>query len=109
MRSISMQAEYTTLYSEYCNQQANVADTLQRMRKRSSALDSFLEEMMKSPDCAGLPLTSFLIKPGTAMREHENASVYRRLTNAIMMASLVQRICKYPLLLRVREAILTAA
>jgi len=64
------------LYSLYCSNYSIALDAVERIRKKPE-MREFLDQMMENPESrtAGLPLHAFLIKP-------------------------VQRICKYPLLLR---------
>jgi hypothetical protein len=63
------------MYTVYCANQPNSMSCLDRLSKQS-AFKAFLAECLENPTCRGLTLFSFLIKP-------------------------IQRICKYPLLLRV--------
>eukprot|EP01102_Stenamoeba_stenopodia_P004227 TRINITY_DN144_c0_g2_i2.p1 TRINITY_DN144_c0_g2~~TRINITY_DN144_c0_g2_i2.p1 ORF type:complete len:843 (+),score=245.61 TRINITY_DN144_c0_g2_i2:618-3146(+) len=67
--------DFLKMYSGYCNNQDLALRTLEKCVKTNSRLDHFLKEQLKNPECRQLPLNSYLIKP-------------------------VQRITKYPLLLR---------
>ncbi len=62
------------MYSVYCSNQKVSLDTIEECNKKTQ-FKNFLEERFSHPKCKLQPLTSFLIKP-------------------------VQRICKYPLLLK---------
>mmetsp|Transcript_8188 Transcript_8188/g.34398 ORF Transcript_8188/g.34398 Transcript_8188/m.34398 type:complete len:1216 (+) Transcript_8188:36-3683(+) len=67
--------QYRKLFSDYCNNHANAANSVDSLMRKSAAFRQFVEEEQSHPRCNGMPFTSFLIKP-------------------------VQRICKYPLFLR---------
>jgi len=67
-------ADFLKMYTVYCANQPNSMSCLDRLSKQS-AFKGFLAECLENPVCRGLTLFSFLIKP-------------------------IQRICKYPLLLR---------
>eukprot|EP01132_Coremiostelium_polycephalum_P002775 gene2775-3449_t len=68
-------ADYLKIYSSYCANQKISSDHLALCSKKSPAFKQFLDEKQMSPECRQGNLDSFLIKP-------------------------VQRLCKYPLLLR---------
>jgi RhoGEF domain len=68
-------ADFLKMYSVYCNNQAHAFATVEALQRRSKRFREFLETAMSVPQTKGLSLLSFLIKP-------------------------VQRICKYPLLIR---------
>ncbi|KAN0026491.1 hypothetical protein ACTFIV_007478 [Dictyostelium citrinum] len=67
--------KYLKIYSGYCANQTISADHIARCSKKIPAFKQFLEEKQASTECRQCNLESFLIKP-------------------------VQRLCKYPLLLR---------
>eukprot|EP01102_Stenamoeba_stenopodia_P010138 TRINITY_DN3022_c0_g1_i3.p1 TRINITY_DN3022_c0_g1~~TRINITY_DN3022_c0_g1_i3.p1 ORF type:complete len:574 (+),score=165.63 TRINITY_DN3022_c0_g1_i3:1076-2797(+) len=73
--SFSSLADYLKMYSSYCASHHASLEHLDTVTKKSPKLAAFLQDRLSNPDCRGLPLSSYLIKP-------------------------VQRICKYPLLLR---------
>eukprot|EP01114_Cavostelium_apophysatum_P018154 TRINITY_DN5556_c0_g1_i2.p2 TRINITY_DN5556_c0_g1~~TRINITY_DN5556_c0_g1_i2.p2 ORF type:complete len:976 (-),score=267.05 TRINITY_DN5556_c0_g1_i2:63-2990(-) len=66
--------DFLKMYANYCMNQENAFKTLTKLKK-DKKFESFLVYCAARPDCLGLDLGAFLIKP-------------------------VQRICKYPLLLR---------
>ncbi|KYQ89024.1 pleckstrin (PH) domain-containing protein [Tieghemostelium lacteum] len=68
-------AEYLKIYSSYCANQKTSSDHITHCSKKFPAFKQFLDEKHASPECRQCPLDSFLIKP-------------------------IQRLCKYPLLLR---------
>lgn len=68
-------ADYLKMYTSYCTNQANAVETVCRLRAQDAVFAQFLSENEFTDTSAGLSLDSFLIKP-------------------------VQRVCKYPLLLR---------
>jgi hypothetical protein len=68
-------ADYLKLYTTYTIGQTEALEAVQKLRQRYAAFKVFLEVTQKKPQCRNLDLKAFLIKP-------------------------VQRICKYPLLLR---------
>jgi len=69
-------ADYLKVYATYCNNQVVAFNAVEHCRKKFPSFGQFLEKQLNhNPTCKGLQLISFLIKP-------------------------VQRICKYPLLLR---------
>lgn len=68
-------ADYFKLYASYCANQPKFIATLDRLSKENSTFEQYLYDQTINPECRGLNLFSFLIKP-------------------------IQRICKYPLLLR---------
>lgn len=61
------------MYTAYC---ANQPKAMEIIERKNQSFKVFSDEAMLNPKCRGLTLFSFLIKP-------------------------IQRICKYPLLLRV--------
>eukprot|EP01102_Stenamoeba_stenopodia_P012907 TRINITY_DN4117_c0_g1_i1.p1 TRINITY_DN4117_c0_g1~~TRINITY_DN4117_c0_g1_i1.p1 ORF type:complete len:830 (+),score=183.45 TRINITY_DN4117_c0_g1_i1:181-2670(+) len=61
-------------YIEYCSRQSEALDVLRHIRKKS-IVASFLEKLRTNPVCHSLDIESFLIKP-------------------------MQRICRYPLLMK---------
>eukprot|EP01096_Ripella_sp_DP13-Kostka_P000665 TRINITY_DN10745_c1_g1_i2.p1 TRINITY_DN10745_c1_g1~~TRINITY_DN10745_c1_g1_i2.p1 ORF type:complete len:780 (+),score=342.50 TRINITY_DN10745_c1_g1_i2:161-2500(+) len=63
------------MYTNYCTNQPIAMGVLDRCQKKYPVFDKLLKDCMEDGSCRGLSLLSFLIKP-------------------------VQRICKYPLLLR---------
>eukprot|EP00010_Vexillifera_abyssalis_P004671 CAMPEP_0201561612 /NCGR_PEP_ID=MMETSP0173_2-20130828/78888_1 /ASSEMBLY_ACC=CAM_ASM_000268 /TAXON_ID=218659 /ORGANISM="Vexillifera sp., Strain DIVA3 564/2" /LENGTH=673 /DNA_ID=CAMNT_0047976125 /DNA_START=816 /DNA_END=2837 /DNA_ORIENTATION=- len=65
------------IYTPYCLNQTKCVETFERVSssKKCKAFTTYVNEQLLNPECKGLPLMSFLIKP-------------------------VQRLCKYPLLLR---------
>jgi hypothetical protein len=72
-------ADYFKMYKVYCaNQQASL-NTVEEQKKRNPQFKHYLEVCHTDSRCEGLFLQSFLIKP-------------------------IQRVCKYPLLLRVCKA-----
>ncbi|KAL6055032.1 RhoGEF domain containing protein [Balamuthia mandrillaris] len=66
---------YFKMYTVYCSNQPLALKTLAEMKQTNRPFVQFLQECIDNPACRGLDLFSYLIKP-------------------------VQRICKYPLLLR---------
>jgi hypothetical protein len=62
-------------YAIYCSNQPNVRTTLMEYQANNPALDKFVKAAFKRPECRKLNLESFLIVP-------------------------LQRLCKYPLLLK---------
>eukprot|EP01088_Endostelium_zonatum_P018211 TRINITY_DN5753_c0_g1_i1.p1 TRINITY_DN5753_c0_g1~~TRINITY_DN5753_c0_g1_i1.p1 ORF type:complete len:810 (-),score=147.38 TRINITY_DN5753_c0_g1_i1:3-2432(-) len=68
-------ALYMKLYTTYCSNQENSGLIVEKARKKSKSLDAFLKETEFTEAVNNLSLASYLIKP-------------------------VQRICKYPLLLK---------
>jgi len=68
-------AEFFKMYTMYCSNQANALQTIEEVKKKDKKFRECLEICHKDPKCRGLFLQSFLIKP-------------------------IQRVCKYPLLLR---------
>jgi len=64
-------------YAVYCSNQPNIRARLQEYTAENAPLESFLKKCFWAPQCRKLDFESFLIKP-------------------------LQRLCKYPLLLRVR-------
>ena len=63
------------MYTTYCANQPKAMQVLDSL-DRNKKFVAFLDQCMLNPECRGLTLFSFLIKP-------------------------IQRICKYPLLLKV--------
>ncbi|EFA81156.1 calmodulin-binding protein [Heterostelium album PN500] len=68
-------SHYLKMYNAYCSNQQAALKILEDEQEKNEAFKNFLESCMSDSRCRGLPLLSFIIKP-------------------------VQRICKYPLLLR---------
>lgn len=68
-------ASFMKMYTQYCSNQDQALMTVERCRKKSKAFDQFLRDVEYSDAVHGLSLGAYLIKP-------------------------VQRICKYPLLLK---------
>ena len=66
------------LYAQYCASQASSKQVLQRLCDENPNIGACLDETKAKPECKLLDLASYLIKP-------------------------MQRLCKYPLLLRVRH------
>lgn len=62
-------------YSLYCNNHQRALDTVEECQQKNPEFAAFLEQQLANPACKGLSFTSYLIKP-------------------------IQRVCKYPLLLR---------
>eukprot|EP01114_Cavostelium_apophysatum_P022237 TRINITY_DN7982_c0_g1_i1.p1 TRINITY_DN7982_c0_g1~~TRINITY_DN7982_c0_g1_i1.p1 ORF type:complete len:872 (-),score=270.52 TRINITY_DN7982_c0_g1_i1:25-2640(-) len=67
--------DFLKIYAQYCASQSKAMTTLKKLREHSSDMESFLKNALSNAECRNQSLESFLIKP-------------------------VQRICKYPLLLR---------
>ncbi|KAL6066261.1 Rho guanine nucleotide exchange factor 4 [Balamuthia mandrillaris] len=63
------------LYAIYCSNHGTTQEKVQNFKNRSAEFAQFLEECLVDPECRNLPLDAFLIMP-------------------------LQRMCKYPLLLR---------
>jgi hypothetical protein len=63
-------------YAVYCSNQPNIRARLQEYTADNTAFESFLKKCFWAPQCRKLDFESFLIKP-------------------------LQRLCKYPLLLKV--------
>ncbi|KAL6070881.1 Rho guanyl nucleotide exchange factor [Balamuthia mandrillaris] len=68
-------SDYLKMYSQYCSNQKMQRETLLACEKKNKEFKAFLESRHHEPELCYLQLTDFLIKP-------------------------VQRLCKYPLLLR---------
>jgi len=68
-------SHYLKMYTAYCSSQHASLKLLEDEKVKNQAFRDFLDERMDDPTCRGLPLISFIIKP-------------------------VQRICKYPLLIK---------
>jgi len=64
------------LYAVYCSNQPNIHDRILQFKEENSKFDNFLKRTQKKRECRKLDLEAFLITP-------------------------LQRLCKYPLLLRV--------
>ena len=64
------------MYKIYCANQSTSLTTVEQQTKKNPAFKKYLDTCHTDPRCKGLFISSFLIKP-------------------------VQRVCKYPLLLRV--------
>src|SRR3990167_2876140 len=69
-------ADYFKMYKVYCANQTNSLQTVEVLMKKNPQFKKNLDICHRDPSCKGLFLQSFLIKP-------------------------IQRVCKYPLLLRV--------
>ncbi|MDP2437153.1 MAG: RhoGEF domain-containing protein, partial [archaeon] len=67
--------ELLPVYTPYCLNQAQSVETYDRLMSKKGPFSDFVKKMMVEPKAQGLPMMSYLIKP-------------------------VQRLCKYPLLLR---------
>eukprot|EP01102_Stenamoeba_stenopodia_P001473 TRINITY_DN1127_c1_g1_i1.p1 TRINITY_DN1127_c1_g1~~TRINITY_DN1127_c1_g1_i1.p1 ORF type:complete len:778 (+),score=210.71 TRINITY_DN1127_c1_g1_i1:80-2335(+) len=63
------------LYAVYCSNQPLIAPTIQSLSKQNANFAKFLNDCQSKPECRNLLITDFLIQP-------------------------LQRVCKYPLLLR---------
>ena len=74
-RSLHSQKDYLRVYSTYCSNQQTSHDIMQKLLKKEKKFESFLQYTYARPECQGLDLGSFMIKP-------------------------IQRICKYPLLMK---------
>jgi len=72
------------MYKVYCANQQTSLNTVEEQKKKNPQFKHYLEVCHTDSRCEGLFLQSFLIKP-------------------------IQRVCKYPLLLRVRTIGLAAA
>jgi len=68
-------ADFLKMYSIYCNNQSHAFSAVETLQRRNRRFREFLQTAQALPQTKGLSLLSFLIKP-------------------------VQRICKYPLLIR---------
>ncbi|KAF2070029.1 hypothetical protein CYY_008648 [Polysphondylium violaceum] len=68
-------SHYLKMYTAYCSSQHASLKLLEDEKMKNQPFRDFLDERMDDPTCRGLPLISFIIKP-------------------------VQRICKYPLLIK---------
>ena len=64
------------IYSEYCSNQATALETIKKLSKENDTFNTFLKKAFRDTRCRKLDLNSFLVLP-------------------------LQRVCKYPLLLRV--------
>eukprot|EP01127_Copromyxa_protea_P014769 TRINITY_DN4164_c0_g1_i1.p1 TRINITY_DN4164_c0_g1~~TRINITY_DN4164_c0_g1_i1.p1 ORF type:complete len:1319 (-),score=333.06 TRINITY_DN4164_c0_g1_i1:118-3849(-) len=64
-----------SIYQDYCTNQTEAFQYLEYLKATKPEFQAFLDEAMKSPQCRGLDLQAWLIKP-------------------------LQRLCKYPILLR---------
>ena len=69
-------ADYFKMYKVYCSNQSTSLTTVDTQTKKNPQFKKNLDICHSDPRCKGLFLQSFLIKP-------------------------IQRVCKYPLLLRV--------
>lgn len=78
MHELTFQSEKFVAYIMYCSNHTGALAKLQQSIKSSKDMRHFLEELQKSNVLRQLDLNSYLLKP-------------------------VQRICKYPLLIKVRE------
>lgn len=68
-------ADYFKIYAVYCSNQTSAMSAVASLRAKNSELDQFLNDALRFPECRNQGLNSFLIMP-------------------------LQRLCKYPLLLR---------
>jgi len=68
-------SQYLKMYSQYCSNQQTANTTVEQLKKNNSEFEDFLYTAQSNPMCRSLDLLAFLIKP-------------------------MQRVCKYPLLLR---------
>eukprot|EP01103_Thecamoeba_quadrilineata_P008047 TRINITY_DN1783_c0_g2_i1.p1 TRINITY_DN1783_c0_g2~~TRINITY_DN1783_c0_g2_i1.p1 ORF type:complete len:439 (-),score=117.28 TRINITY_DN1783_c0_g2_i1:96-1412(-) len=68
-------ADFLKVYTTYIGDQEGCISTFQTCKTSNKQFGTFLKELGRNPECRGLDMVSFLIKP-------------------------VQRICKYPLLLK---------
>jgi len=68
-------ADYFRMYTQYCANHDNARMRLEALKKENPKFNKFLEDKLNDPDCRALDLAAFLITP-------------------------VQRICRYPLLLK---------
>lgn len=68
-------ADYFKMYTQYCANQENCIRTMDLLEKKNKPFAKFLDECAENPATRSLSFNAFLIKP-------------------------IQRICKYPLLLR---------
>eukprot|EP01103_Thecamoeba_quadrilineata_P019369 TRINITY_DN7811_c0_g1_i1.p1 TRINITY_DN7811_c0_g1~~TRINITY_DN7811_c0_g1_i1.p1 ORF type:complete len:1075 (+),score=239.15 TRINITY_DN7811_c0_g1_i1:45-3269(+) len=73
--SFCFMMDFLKLYAVYCTNHPQAVLLLDSLRKSNSKFDSFLKDQQENLLCRGLPLNGFLIKP-------------------------VQRVTKYPLLLK---------
>jgi hypothetical protein len=71
-------ADFFKIYTMYCGNHGKAVTSLQKSMKTDNTLKAFFKEVYTRPDFNGLNLESYLLKP-------------------------VQRICKYPLLIRVNN------
>jgi hypothetical protein len=67
--------DFLKMYNAYCASQASALDVVVKLQKDRGDFDSFLRYTELRPECRGLNLGAFLVKP-------------------------MQRVCKYPLLFR---------
>lgn len=69
-------AEFLKMYSNYCSNQDNSFSVINKLKeKKDKKFESFLQYCFARPECLGLDFNAYMIKP-------------------------IQRICKYPLLIR---------
>jgi hypothetical protein len=68
-------ADYLKMYTQFCASQSGIAQKISDISKANSAFRKFLDQKFKDPKCRGLTLTSFLVMP-------------------------IQRVCRFPLLLK---------
>lgn len=109
----SAEVEYLIqAYTHYCLNQTTATATYSNLMKKSK-FRSFVEKMWTDPECRGLDMLAFIVKPGTCCSRqpgrvrfdapHRNELSPRLSLLLPTFTPEVQRICKYPLLLRVRE------
>ena len=69
------QSQYLKMYSQYCSNQNASNRMFNHLTKHNKAFEELARDLSRHPDCRLLDLPAYLIKP-------------------------MQRVCKYPLLLR---------
>jgi hypothetical protein len=68
-------ADYFKMYTVYCYNQSEAVKRVDQVKRENPKFNKFLDEKVNDPECRSLDLNSFLITP-------------------------IQRICRYPLLLK---------
>ena len=68
-------ADYFKMYTVYCYNQSEAVKRVELIKRENSKFNKFLDDKVHDPECRSLDLNSFLITP-------------------------IQRICRYPLLLK---------
>jgi hypothetical protein len=76
LSDLLVQSTLLKLYAVYCSNQTILTSTLAKWEQENKAFAQFLKDCSLKPECRAMLLADFLIQP-------------------------LQRICKYPLLLRV--------